>query len=423
MLVHGHRKLSASVRLARRKPSILFISLIIVILLSCTSKVVKPPIPKDIAPAEIPKFAFTQLKNQKSFQFYLRFKTDFPTLTEAEFKGKVVLPDQEERTGVWHRSGEKFLERIKGIGNFQYEGKNDKWEIHPRGEESNILIPIERILLFSEFELKSKDSRALVFTFQPNLIFLDPTQSKRMNGLLTINSSHLLPLRIAVSDSAKTAFWEIQFFNFNRQNKISFPFTPKVIIQLIADSKIDNKTKAILLDRFQQLGFRVKVRTYAADLGPRLEIQSEKDIAETQLNLIISQGKVEIYSGEWLAVLDEKTSDPEQIRYFQFKPVKLSELIFTNPAIERASANLDQGPEPILELYLKAKLQPPDKEKLVFLLLDNEIIGYTQVLENQLIDRMQFKAIGDVLKVKTIAAVINSGMMKPTLKLLAKKEI
>lgn len=401
--------------------SILLIGLIIIVLSSCTAKIIRPVIPKEIPPNEIPKFTFNQLKRQKSFQFHLNFKTDIPALIEAEFKGRVILPDREERTGFWNRLNEKVAVQLKGIGDFQYEKKDGIWEIHPRGEESNILIQIERILLFSEFELKAQNSQQMVFNFKPNLIFLDPTQSKRMNGLLTINNSNLLPIKITVSDSARTAFWEIQFFNFNRQNKISLPFTPRVIIQLTSDSKIDNRTKTLLLDRFQQLGFQAKVKVYRSNLGPLLEVQLEKDISETQLNLITSQGKVEIYAGDWLE--PKNISDTERVKYFQFKPVKLYELILTNQAIESASANLDQGPEPVLELYLKAKIKPAEKGKLLFLLLDDTIIGYTQVFENQAIDKLQFKAIGDVTKTKTIAVIINSGLIKPALKFLSKKEI
>ncbi len=401
--------------------SILFISLIIIVFVTCTAKITRPVIPKEIPPNEIPKFTFQQLKNQKSFQFHLNFKTDTPALIEAEFKGRVILPDQEERIGLWNRLGEKVAVDLKGIGDFQYEKKEGKWEIHPRGEESNILIQIERILVFSEFELKSKDSRQMVFNFKPNLIFLDPTQSKRMNGLLTINNSNLLPINITVSDSARTAFWEIRFSNFNRQNKISLPFTPKVMIQLIADSKIDNRTKTLLLDRFQQLGFQARVKVCRSNLGPLLEVQLEKDISETQLNLVTSQGKVEVYSGDWLE--PKIIPDTQQVKYFQFKPVRLYELILTNQAIESASANLDQGPEPVLELYLKAKIKSVEKGRLLFLLLDDAIIGYTQVFDNQTIDKLQFKAIGDVTKTQTIAVIINSGMMKLPLKFLSKKEI
>ncbi|MDH5684124.1 MAG: hypothetical protein OEZ20_06650, partial [candidate division WOR-3 bacterium] len=138
--------------------------------LGCTSKVIKPIIPAELPPNEIPKFAFTQLEKQLSFRFRLYFKTDTPALLEAEFEGSVILPNQEERTGIWNRLDEKTSIHIKGIGDFQYEKTDGKWEIHPRGEESNILIQIERILLHSQFELKAKDSKQMVFTFKPNLI-------------------------------------------------------------------------------------------------------------------------------------------------------------------------------------------------------------------------------------------------------------
>lgn len=405
--------------------TILCISLII-IFLSCTSKVIKPTIPKDLPPKEIPKFSFNQLKNQKSFEFNLHFKTDTPAQLEAEFDGSVILPNQEERIGTWHRMAEKTSIHIKGNGNSQYEKKAGKWEIHPRGEESNILIQIERIMLFSKFELKSRDSRQTIFSFKPNLIFLDPTLTKPMKGILIINSSSLLPEKIQVSDSLRAAFWEIRLFNYNRKSKISFPFTPKVSIQLTAESRFDNKTKTILIDRFQQLGFQSKTKTYSSNWGPILEFQLEKDIPETQLNLITSQGTIKIYSGEWL---ESKTVESDTgLKYFQFKPFQLHELIFTNQDIEQAGTNFTRGPEPLLEILLK----PTIKSKLheyfqkanlvIFMLLDDAIIGYNRLAKNQENDKLTFKGIGDILKVTTIATIINSGPIKPDLKFLSKNK-
>lgn len=391
----------------------------IFLLFSCAPEVIKLTIPKDIPPNEIPKFCFQQLKNQKSFCFNLCFKTDTPAPFEAKFKGIVILPNQEERIGNWQRLGEKVFTHIKGIGDFQYEKHEAGWEIHPRGEESNILIQLERILLFSEFECEFKGLKQISFSFKPNLIFLDPAQSKPMKGLLIIDRVNLLPLKIIVSDSARTTFWEIRFFGYNRKNKITQPFIPKVNIQLISESKLDDKTKTVLLDRFQRLGFQARIKAFSSKPRPTLEIQLEKDIPEVQLKLIVSQGLIKIYSGEWL---EAKTiiSDTE-LKYFQFKPAKLRKLIFTNQDIERAEANLTQGPEPILELYLKTQWKLERKEELLFLLFNDEIIGYTKVSQNQLIDKLQFKEIGDLIKTTTFAAIINSGVIKPVLKFLPKE--
>ncbi len=392
--------------------------------LSCGSKIIEPNIPKDLPPKEIPKFSFKQLKNQKSFRFNLHFKTDIPAQIEAEFDGVVNLPDQEERTGFWNRKGEKTSIHIKGKDNFQYEKKDGKWEIHPRGEESNILIQIERILLFSDFELKSKDSRQMEFYFKPNLIFLDPTLTKLMNGILYINNSSLLPEKIQVADSAFTAFWKIRFFNYNRKSKISFPFTPKVIIQLSSDSKIDNKTKAILNDRFQRLGFQSTNKTFSSSMGTILEFQLEKDIPEAQLNLITSKGIIKIHSGKWLESKNV-TSDTE-LKYFQFKPVQLHELIFTNQDIKLAETNLNQGPEPLLEIYLKSTSKSKFQEFIqkdnivLFLILDDEIIGYNRLEKDRVNDKIVFKGIGDVLKAITFTVIINSGSIKQTFKFLSK---
>lgn len=399
---------------------------LLLIWLSCALKVIKPDIPKDISPKEIPKFAFNQLKSQKSFKFNLHFKTDVPAQIEAEFDGTVILPNQEERIGFWNQMGEKTAIHIKGNGDSQYEKKNGKWEIHPRGEESNILIQIERILLFSEFELKSKDSRQMVFNFKPNLIFLDPTLTKPMKGVLFINSSSLLPEKLQVSDSARTAFWEIRFYNYNRKNKISYPFTPKATIQLTSESKIDNITKAILIDRFQQLGFQSKIKTFSSSSGPILEFHLEKDIPEVQLNLIASQGTIKIFSGVWF---ESKTITPDtELKYFQFKPVQLHELIFTNQDIEQAETNLSQGPEPLLEIYLKPTIKSKLQEYIqkddivIFILLNDEIIGFNHLAKNQAYDKIAFKGIGDILKVTTIAVIINSGTIKLDLKILSKNK-
>ena len=396
----------------------------LIVSLSCAPKIIKPSIPKDLPPNEIPKLSFNQLKNQKSFRFNLHFKTDIPAQVEAEFDGSVILPNQEKRTGTWQRMGEKVTTQIKGVGDFQYELKDGKWEIHPRGEESNILIEIERILTFSEFELKSKDSHQMVFGFKPNLVFLDPTRTKRMTGTMFIHGSSLLPNKIQVSDSAQTALWEIRFDDYNRINKISQPFTPKVRIQLTSESKIDNRTKAILIERFQQLGYQSRTKTFSSKLGPVLELQLERDISEPILNLLISQGQVKIYSGDWL---ESKTfqSDTGPIKYFQFKPVKLHQLMLTNQSIERAEAILDQGPEPTLDLYVNPKntFKYQGTGKFLFLELNDELIGYSPISSNQLLDKLIFKEIGDVLKVTAIATIINSGTIKPVFKFSNKNQL
>jgi hypothetical protein len=405
--------------------TILFIS-IIIILLNCTSKIIKPNVPEDIPPKEIPKFAFTQLKYQHSFRFHLHFKTDLPTPIEAEFDGKVILPNQEERTGVWDRIGEKTSTQIKGIGDFQYEKMGSKWEIHPRGEESNILVQIERILVHSDFELKSQDSKQMAFSFKPNLIFLDPSQAKPMTGTLIIKVSSLLPEEITVSDSTKTAIWEIRFSDYNRIKNIAMPFVPKLRIQIGAESKTETQK---IIDRFQRIGFQARARTFSSTFGPIIEIQLEQDISETQLNLIISQGKVEIYSGEWISGSTVISPDTSLIKIYETRPVLLKEMLIANKDIERADADFTQGPKPILELYLK----PQAKAKLnnhirngrtiLFILFNDEILGLKSFEQNQAIDKITFEGIGDVTKVSTIAAIINSGLIKQPLRLLSRSKL
>lgn len=176
----------------------------------------------------------------------------------GKFKGCVIFPRQEQRQGILSRNNKKTTIKLKARGDYQFEPVKKKWQIVPRGEESDILRSLDRTITNAEFQLISENKDFYVFQFRPHLSFLDPTFMRKFIANFTIDKKTLLPTSIVAQDSAQKILWQLDFYNYNKVKKIDFPFQPTTRITLSADRKLSkDETKSVfevIKNRLAQLG-------------------------------------------------------------------------------------------------------------------------------------------------------------------------
>jgi septum formation topological specificity factor MinE len=300
----------------------------------------------------IPYIAFINLRNQSSFCYNYKFKSDTPHDVAGEFKGLVVFPNQEERNGTLIRKDKKINYKIKARGNYQYDISKEtkKWQLTPRDIESNLMSTMERTITNTKFYLIKEDSKNYIYSFYPNLVFLDPTFSRKLSATLVVNKKTLLPQSIAASDSAKKIFWQVAFSNYNTKKRIKFPFLQNSKITLSSDTTLSvtqtGNITEVLTKRLELAGenFRIKTKTKGkiTTFEINLEIPGENYDYKLLEKLLISPGKLTIHSSnESVPVLDEsKISD---IRITGFEPYPAIEIILNEAGIHQMTEQLNQA--------------------------------------------------------------------------------
>jgi len=221
------------------------------------------------------------------------------------FKGCVVFPNQEERQGTLVREKKKSSIKIKARRDYQYEisKKTKQWQIIPRGEESNILISIDRTIMDAEFQLISENGKSYTYKFIPNIAFLDPTFTRKFTAFLTVNKKTILPEKIIAQDSSNKILWQIEFSNYNKVKRINLPFQPTAKIILSAQQKLVKREASLIVEvlkrRLELAGenFRLSNKTKENSSLFIVELELWQSSSDNKLiqNLLVSQGQIKVY--------------------------------------------------------------------------------------------------------------------------------
>lgn len=359
----------------------------------------------------IPNIAFANLRNQSSFYYNYEFKSDLPHNIAGKFKGHVVYPNQEEREGVTILKNKKVNIKVKARGDFQYQlsAKNKKWEVMPRGEESDIFPVIERAITIANFQLINENEQTYIYKFIPTLSFLDPTFTRKLYANLTIDKKTLLPVKILAQDSTQKISWKIEFSRYNKTKTIKFPFLTATKFTLATKKQLSksqiNLVKDILNRRLLVAGenFRLKIKNQAKTTFFMIDLEMLSSNADYRLQkgLLTSTGNLLIYPiGESTPLLSK--SDIDDIRIADFEPYPKLEVTLNHSGIGK------------INLYLSL----PNTKNSFSAFLDTTLLGTFNIDKMNFFDKLYTQVLTNRNEIMNTIAIIMGGTLTVPLRVI-----
>jgi hypothetical protein len=395
--------------------SSLLITLTVLLATGCIPRLTKPA----LKPEEIPAFAFTNLKRQRSFAFDYRLEIESPVAVKQHATGIYILPDQEEIQGRWiYKDGSELSFYLIGSGDKEYEKTDQGWDIHSRGEETDLLVQVERARALGKFKLV-KEKPDYEFEFAPNVPFLDPTFTKKIKGSLVINRNYL-PKRIAARDEKGTAAWQVEFKDYNRPGRVNLPLVKQ---QRVLLASADPKA---VLDLLKQRFLTCEVAAKISAAGGTIEVVLAEQASNQLLTDLIAPGVLTVAPVRWL---DTPADSGGQTTVYQDRPVAVENAVLANRDVTGARVTFDPLGRPVLEILLN----PSAQQKFLAFTKANLKHHYGVLIDGRIltvnyIDKVPASAIISITELPTykdacmIQAIINSGALPQAVKIIEKGE-
>lgn len=240
-----------------------------------------------------------RLELARSFAFSLRYHTDIPVDIGCVYTGRWQSPDREQWAGRYVRSGEVSAVSLLAAGDYQYEMTAGGWRKLARGVETRVIDQTRQALHGAVLEPAGEERGRYLFRFVPRATILDPTQSSVLEGRLEVDSRTGFPLKIACSDESGRLYWEMRFSHFNRAGTVRVPFVPDQILSVLPGRRLRlggwRRTVGVLRGRLGRLGIDFRMRR----VREGLELKLSPGLIPSQLELLLSVGRVELWEAEW----------------------------------------------------------------------------------------------------------------------------
>jgi len=325
--------------------------------LNCVTYVTYTPDPeKDI------EMWVQNLGRQRSFRYAYELKTQ---AVFSSAHGECIVGRGEYVTGAWYSSDSQVPFEYYGLGDIEYSRDQGTWQTMSRGDESDILAQVTRLLEFRTFEYLGFDD-TYDFAFKANIPFLVPGRWKEMVGAMKVSKHSYLPVHIWAGLPDSSVYWRIELFDYNRPKKIDPPIRTWTIYQV-----------EIGLDYMQTLKKRLEMTGIAHRLDKRgqdilLSMPHHYTIEDVQNILRVRPLRIFGVTQDKLSasrvgyVLDDET-----------KPLYLTEVLCDEHDIKDADIKFDGASRPYLVLKLRDKRT---FDGMIAFEIDSVIVG-TAVLD------------------------------------------
>jgi hypothetical protein len=262
--------------------------------------------------------------------------------TRAE--GHCVVDRGETVTGIWEQEGQELMFAYIGLQDREYSRKDNEWESTSRGEQSDVLVQIERLLQFDKFEYQGVNG-IYTYHFKANIPFLAPGRWKEMIGIMEISKRTYLPVRIWAGLPDSSVSWTIELFDYNKSKEIQ---PPRVAWHGF-----------IIPDKNKDHGQLIKKRLQAMDIDFRL--QKDEEGYRLTVPEYYTLEDIEGYFANHTITGYRVTHDKEQAIMIAYvrnnKNVALycAETLFTQADIKSIGIKFDPASRPLLYVKLRKK--------------------------------------------------------------------
>jgi hypothetical protein len=348
--------------------------------------------------------AWERLVHLRSFGFTLSFHTDVPLPIEVKFSGTREQADREVWSGYMRRRGEVSRVELRAEGTDQYEKERSGWHRTLRGIETRVLEQGEGAFRGRPLEFIGTDRGRYRFAFKPDLPILDPTQAKKLTGIMEVDPRSGLPIRLYCSDSARTAEWELRLGRFNRAGSVDVPYEPAMTVDARPARALNRsdfgRTVAIINQRLARLGWDSRLRGTAR--GLTLLLRQAK--SRRQAELLFSRGSVEVWQGRWVGVGESvATGAVVEVGGDAFRRVVLSRLLASNEQIAAEVRTLTPT-----AAALVTSVAVPDTGEPAILVVDHVALSAANPVSG---GKLVFDDIGNEDDVRVIAALAAGGVV------------
>jgi hypothetical protein len=274
---------------------------------------------------------------------------------------------------------------------FQYEQKDHRWDLHNRGEESNILVQVERALKRDRFEFLETQAGCYVYGFKPNLVFLDPTMKKEIRAVIGISRRDHRPAYIHALSTDSSLFWNVELSQYNQTTVIDPPRPDRKKYRLVTGAAEDEI-------RIGQRLLLVQIKHSLGKEPEGLSIEVPEAIDKALLADLLAPGEFAIYDGTGLA---HRT---------HVSPA-LDKMITDGATVRNVKIEFDNRGQSYLKLTFNMK---HSFTQSIALALDRKILAVKDFVDRpQNVDKLDVPIEMDYLTALIAAAKITSGPIKP----------
>lgn len=286
------------------------------------------------------------LSRQRSFRY--EYETRMMQV-RVQGAGTCVVGQGERVRVRWDGpSGAQELEYV-GLGDSEYSRSNGQWRRESRGEQSDVLTQVRRILATDKYEYRGFDG-AYQYDFKANVPFLAPERRKEMVGVLLVAADDFLPAYVWAGLPDSSVYWTARIFRHNSDETIAPPVRDRRTY--IITPKTDRDGGGSLERRLDLAGVDYRLRRSGQDrLLSVPEYYTRADIEE-----LVRPGGLTVY-----AVAAEAAS-AWSTRYLMGdanRPVLVSDVLLTDRDVASAALRFDRRTTPYLALKLRQKRALP----------------------------------------------------------------
>jgi hypothetical protein len=271
-----------------------------------------------------------------------------------------------------------------------------------RGIETRVLEQGEGAFRGRSLEFTGTEHGRYLYSFKPDLPILDPTQTKKLTGVMEVDPRSGLPVRLYCSDSARTAEWELLLGRFNRAGSVDVPYEPAMTVHASPTRRLGraafSRAVATIELRLAKLGWEHRLRRTSR--GLLLLLGQPK--SSRQVELLFSKGNVELWQGHWLAN-DESTGMAVEVGGDAARRVVLEHLLAAN---EQIGAEVRTTTPVAAALVTSVALS--DTRGLAILVVNRAAISAAGPGPD---GKLLFQDIGSEDDVRVIAALASAGVL------------
>jgi len=287
------------------------------------------------------EFWVTNFSQQRSFSYRYSMHTSY---VNALGEGNCVIDRGEKVHGTWEQEGQQFSFEYIGLYDREYNKPDKIWVSTSRGEQSDILVQIERLLQFDKFEYQGTNG-VYEYYFKANIPFLAPGRWKEMVGVMKVSKRTYLPVMIWAGLPDSSVSWTIELFDYNKIKKIKAPGVPWHTFLVINPVKGKDK---LIKKRLQELD--IDHRLHKDKEGYRLEVPEYIPLEDIDTYLV--NHSITVYS---VTRDRDKAIMIAYLREDKNTPLYCAETLFTETDIKSVDIKFDPAHRPVLFLKLKNK--------------------------------------------------------------------